>query len=815
MTINRRDFLAVVGGVAAGYGLSQVPLRRLVRMDDCPTYESGPGIEQWIRTSCQLCPGACGMEVRLVDGHPVGVRGNPLHPISRGGLCPVGAEAMHVLYSPDRIKAPLLRSGGGRGNGEWKKAGWDEALSFLTGRIRHLREQGQSDRIYVLDGLDRGLLSNLARKFLAELGSKSYFVDRAPNAVDAAMYLAQGVHRLPAYDLDQARTTLSFGVPLLEGWHSPVQAQQAVSGIRGSRTERDHRQLIQLDVRFSRTAHRADRFVRVKPGSYGGVALAIAYVLIRRGLYDQDFVEEHTFGFEDWVDENGQQHEGFKTFVLRQGRPQDLEEVTGVPTRTIAEIARAFGELRPAVAIADGAATAVSNGVPTALAIHALNALVGSVGRPGGCLFADPVPFLTWPSPSTTDSSQLSRRATNGHPFGLRDAEALRHRVATSGEKVGILFLLHANPLFSTPRAERFEDVLDDDSLVVSFSPFPDESSKYADVLLPDHTFLERWQDAVGPISFPNAVVGITRPVTEPMFDTRHTGDVLLQLARTATTKGEEVFPWKSFEEFLKHSAGGLFAAKRGSAFTSETRATEIAEMERRGWWIPEHQDFGALWDEMLATGGWWDPAYQHGLWGRVLRTPSRRFEFFSRRMYELVHDGNPQAQEVTERLRALGILAGGDAAFLPHYEPPRWSGESSRDSMLLHLVRPIVPNTAVMASLPWVRELMSSRVAWETWLEIHPEDADQLELEDGDLVRVSVGRRSFVARALLTTSVQPGLVSAPYGLGRKAGGRWARTRGTNPNVVIVPEFDKIAGTTQGQGTKVRISPAEKGVLHA
>ena len=134
---------------------------------------------------------------------------------------------------------------------------------------------------------------------------------------------------------------------------------------------------------------------------------------------------------------------------------------------------------------------------------------------------------------------------------------------------------------------------------------------------------------------------------------------------------------------------------------------------------------------------------------------------------------------------------------------------------MLLHLVRPIVPNTAVMASLPWVRELVNTRVAWETWLEIHPEDADRLELADGDVVRVSVGRRSFVARAILTTSVQPGLVSAPYGLGRQAGGRWARMRGTNPNVVIVPEFDKIAGTTEWQGTKVRISPAEKGVLHA
>ncbi|MFQ5504527.1 MAG: molybdopterin dinucleotide binding domain-containing protein, partial [Planctomycetota bacterium] len=352
------------------------------------------------------------------------------------------------------------------------------------------------------------------------------------------------------------------------------------------------------------------------------------------------------------------------------------------------------------------------------------------------------------------------------YPFALRDVEAMQREVKNRGGKIGVLFLVHANPFYSTPSAERLLEVLDENSLVVSFSPLPDESGRYADYVLPDHSFLERWQDAVGPSTFPNAVLGLTRPVSHPLFDTRHCGDVLLDLARRTVAGGRQSFPWSSFEDLLKWSVQGVFRARRGSVFTTHQEAAEIRQMERRGWWIPSHPSFTAFWNDALATGGWWDPSYPHGLWGRAFRTPSRHFEFFSRGLSLQVHardeggvngTGSDPGQ-VEKRLEALGIESTGDTAFLPHYEPPKFEGERNGHTLLLQLTRPMVPNTAVAATLPWVRELMSDRVAWETWVEIHAEDAGKLHLGTGDLVRVSAGSKSFLARAVITDSVPPGL---------------------------------------------------------
>jgi len=809
MSFTRRGFLSVVGGAATGYGLNQVPYRRLVGLDDLPDHMSVPGRERWVRTTCQICPGGCGMEVRTVDDRPVTVRGNLLHPISRGGLCAVGIESMHLLYSPDRLKAPLQRASARGAGAQWKPVAWDQALDTLAGRITELRAAGKADRVFLLDGYDRGLLSSLSRRMMDAIGSHNYFIDRAPSPLAGSVALGQGIRQPLAYDLENAHTILSFGTPLLEGWDSPMQGQRGVGAVRKAATEGANRSLIQLDVRRSKTAHRADVYLETRPGAFGAAALAIAYVLISQELYDTEFVAQHTIGFEDWTDDEGVKHTGFKSFVLSSCRPQDLETASGIPAREILEAAKLFAQQRPSVAIAGGEALAGPGGVAAGYAINALNALVGAIDQPGGALLMDPVPFADLGAPSA--AAKEGTPPPHG-PYAERDTEEMLRTIQATGEKPAILFLVHSNPFFASPQGDRFAEILGDDTIVVCFSPIGDESSQYADYILPDHTFLERWQDAVGPRTFPNAVLGLTRPVTDPLYDTRHTGDVLLDISRRASLDG---IAWASFEEALRESTKSVFDARRGSVFTNEREADEIREMERRGWWIPSHTSYDSFWAEALEKGGWWDPGYSFGMWSRVFQTESRRFEFISSDLRRRLAVGNPTPQELAAKLRDLGLPDTGEQAFHPRFDQPEWFGETGEDTFVLQLTRPLVPNTAVATSMPWVREALNPRVAWDTWAELNKERSHELGISEGDEIRLVCGANSIEVRAILSEAVPRDVVVVPQGLGRKAGGRWASTRGANPLALIDPNTEELTGTLRLQQMKIRIVKVAGGTHNA
>jgi anaerobic selenocysteine-containing dehydrogenase len=122
---------------------------------------------------------------------------------------------------------------------------------------------------------------------------------------------------------------------------------QAYSRLRRGRP--DHRaKIVQVESRFSITAAKADEWIPIEPGTEGALALSIARVIIEEGLYDRDFIENHAFGFEDWTDEDGEEHIGFKTSILKSYSPRTVAAVTGIPAGTIQRVAREFATTRPA-----------------------------------------------------------------------------------------------------------------------------------------------------------------------------------------------------------------------------------------------------------------------------------------------------------------------------------------------------------------------------------------------------------------------------------------------------------------------------------
>jgi anaerobic selenocysteine-containing dehydrogenase len=771
--ISRRTFLTVFG---AGAGLALLPaeFRDLLRaVAESERHWPGPGVETWVNSVCQLCPGGCGIRVRLLDGWPVKIRGNPDHPVNHGGLCPKGEAGLQAFYDPDRIRRPLKRVGA-RGEGQWQEIEWAEATATVAERLRGLRDTGRPEGLLVIGGQYRGLMRTLWDRFLEAFGSPNYVSTAVGcETSDAVLHLTQGARSQLGYDLENANYLLSFGFNLLEGSWSPVWQMRAYAHLRQGRP--GHRaKLVQVDVRFSTTAAKADEWLPIRPGTDGALALGIAHVLVRDRLYDAGFVQKHAFGFDDWTDDHGRRHKGFRTMVLHDYPPAEIASITGVPEKTIVRVAREFGQTRPALAIADRGVSRYSNGLSTRWAIHCLNALVGSIDAPGGVLVPREIPLAPLPPRPLDGVAKRGRgrpRADGaGGPHAPLASSAIQRLPAaiTSGTPypIEVAFLYYANPVFSQSRATGMQAALAKVPFVVSFSPYHDESTRAADLVLPDHAFLERWQDDPTPRNVGFAVLGIRQPVRPPLYDTRATTDVLFAIAQALGDPVRAALPWKDSEEFLKERIRGVYESRRG--MLASALESPWYESFRRAKASPPPASFDEFWAALLERGAWWDPEYRFGDWERTLRTPSGKFHFAS------------------PKLRATVGRSEDDPAYLfPRFERAQVVGQSDEFEfpLFLNVFRPLALTGGSTANIPYLLEIVGEHVrsSWESWLEIHPAAARRFGIADRDIVWVEspVGRVKL--RAQLHPGAPPDIVSVPYGLGHQSGGRWAAGLGVNP----------------------------------
>ena len=785
-TFDRRTFLKFAVGGAAGTAASGVSLKGISDLNAALANEqvrvpSGP--ESWATSVCTLCPGGCGLRVRLIGKRAVKIQGNPLHPISRGGLCPKGIAGLQELYHPDRLRKPM-RNAGSRDNPRWKDISWEEALSTISSRLRTLRDGGEARSAVILDRARTGLQPRLQRQFLAAYGSPNYFsMPTGMDGIQAAVRFQQGITDPVAYDLANSRYVLSFGVNLLEGWGSPVAVMRAFSRWRDTVSGR-RTKLVQIEPRFSMTAARADEWVALRPGTDAALAMGIAYALISEGLYDADFVREHTFGFDDWRDAEGKPHLGFKSLVKSDYRLNDVAKMTGVPADTILRLAREAAQNRPVVAIGGPQTSLLPGDSYTAMAVHSLNALLGSIDAPGGVLVQQSLPAATAVSGRELHSSDALARSTVELPAAI---------LARRPYGVQTVVLNQADPVFSLTNGDEFRRALREVPFVVSFTSFMDDSSALADLVLPTATGLESWQDTGSPPTVSNALFAVSPPVVRPHQDVRHAGDAVLAIARSLGGPVAAALPFASYEAYLHRYADELFAAQAGAVFGSTLEDTWNRLMERSGWWAPSYSSSDQLWEQMKQQGGWWEPAYSYREWARVLRTPSGRFEFYSQAL----------AEPARERARAARVEFD-DRACLPNQMP---LPEGSANFPLQLLVTEQLPLSGGQgAHLPYLQQIAGEHLfaSWDSWLEIHPETAHQFGIQDGAMVWVESRRGRVQARARYFEGARPGVVHVPLGYGRAAGSRWA-CRGANPLQIVEQKLDPLTALPLSSGTQVKV----------
>lgn len=744
-----------------------------------------------VMSVCQACPSACGIQARVVDGFAIKLEGNPVHPINQGALCPKGQASLEMLYNPDRIPGPLRRIGaaGSTNPADWQPISWREALTEITTRLQSLREAGESHRVAFALGETRGQMKDLFERFATAYGTPnvSRYDSVSHQLVKTASLLTLGRYDLPAYDLENTTFILNFGGSLLEAGRS---THRYISGISYSRRGGSNRsKMVTIDPRYSVTAAKSDEWLTINPGTDAMLAMGIARFIVGNKLYDEAFVRDYTMGFEDFNDENGVTHQGFRSLVLSEA--YDLErvaEITGVEATTIARLAGEFAQSAAPIAtlpIRGGLHTGNANGLYTAMAIMSLNALVGNLEKSGGVLIQRDIPYTDWPEyyVDETMTANLAQPRIDGaddDPLAESIMQNLGEGLSDSESySTDMLFLYHVNPSYIMPGGQTFADSLQNVGLVVDFSSFLTETAAHADLILPDHTFLERWQDVpwegLGYTGF-----GLAQPVIPPLHNTMHTGDVLLTVAQALGGSVRQALPYDTFVDLLQYR-------------TSTLENSNWETMTRIGKWGTGPHPFAERgaedWQNLVGRDR--RDLYQDG-----------RFDFWSRELFYRLSGILPAE---------VGIQATGDDVLMPHYEPVSYHGDEAEYPFILNTYQLMaLGDPEYTANLPTLQEIVGMHVGirWDSWVEMHHEEAEHLGLINGEQVWVESEFGRVQTRLKVVESNHPQVVNFPDGQGHTANGRFSNGRGANPNALLPPE-SALAGTASFSNTRVKIYKVE------
>jgi menaquinone reductase, molybdopterin-binding-like subunit len=739
--MKRREFIILSSVGAASASLLSAcghPEEKLIPAF-IPDEEYVPGIDYWKASTCGMCPAGCGIIVRTREHKANKIEGNPLHPVNRGALCARGQAGLQVLYNPDRIKGPMKRVGE-RGEGKWKEISWDEAIKTLADKLQETKAAGLGDKVVFATSAEQGLTGLVAEHFLAAYGSKLLVgADVFNQSWNQAAYgSAYGLNpvglRIPTFDIANARYLLSFGERFLETSDSPVVYSLAYGQFRRG-SGRARGKFVQIEPRMSLTGANADEWLPAAIGTEGIVALAIAQVIIREGLVRnvpaaESLLRIDLFGsaIADGLGSNPTPEVIDK--YLEGYAPEQTTTLTGIPAEKILRIAREFASSQPAIAfgsgtnqIGSGQHTAANHAVEQVRAIHYLNQLVGNLNRPGGVLLpeAEPTDLLAkWRAKNRTGWLPMTGEVA-------------------AGPTISALLMHQVNPVQNEPRiAERIKRL----PFVASFSSFMDETTLLADLVLPDHSYLESWDIRASQPFRPGVVVTLTQPVIKPELNTRQAADVLLSVLQEIG----QPLPFTSSEELVKQAVSE-FAPARAS-------------------------------DDDAAAEDSWANAVGHGVWVAEAQVKSG----------------------TANKPVSFGPSAGTALAAIRSFELQRVGDEDY--PLILLTYEHIALGKGLFANLPSLQELpdpMTSAM-WGSWVEINPRTAASLGIADADLVEVRTTEGSVTVPAVLYQAIRPDVIAMPHGQGHEAYGRYASGRGAN-----AAWLNPFALSTQGMTVRAKL----------
>jgi len=685
--LSRRDFIKLAGtGAATSAVLTGCgPAARYVRREPyqkMPEYTYN-GESTYYATTCRECAAGCGIVVRTVQGRAIKIEGNPEHPVNLGKTCARGQASLQGLYNPDRVTAPLHRLD--RGSDSAEPIDWDSAIDVVAAALQRTRPSEMAfllgpapDHIH---DLIREMTEAIGAPLPLRFGGLSIFESRA-TLVRACEQLF-GQPGLPHFDIGGADVVVSFGANFLETWLSPVAMTRGFAKMRRGDPER-RGYFVQLEPRLSQTAAKADEWIPIRPGSEARVAQAIGRIV---------------------SEVRGEPLP--RAFALADVAA--AAEEAGVDQARLQQVAERLARAERGLVIPGATVLGQPSGLVAALSIMALNASAGAIGRSGGVSIA----------PAAPAEDQYHR------PASAKDVLDLIVKMRQGGIKA--LFVHGTNPIFELPQSLGFQEALESVELIVSFATFPDETSLWADYVLPDHHPLESWGYQRVTTGTRQSTISGAQPVVSPLHNTRAIADVLLAAGSRASGALLTALPFTDELQYIQSKVTSLAQNTQGSfeAAGAETLAARF--QQHGGWW--------ALADS-LATAAVSDPSNQS------LETP-------------------PAAK-----------LEEGEFYLLP-FVSPTLADAGANKPWLQEIPDPM---TTVM---------------WNSWVEMNPATAHELGIENDDVVLLLSEAGAAEAPVYLYPAIRPDVVAVPYGQGHTRYGRYAANRGVNPLQLLLPQFNE------------------------
>ncbi len=534
---NRRDFIKISALGLGGLTLGGAAYRALANTLFTP--DSSNAIKNLSRTPtyCEVCFWKCaGWVYKNDDGRIWKVAGNDEDMCCNGRLCPRGTGGVGMFYDQDRLKTPLLRVGE-RGKQTFKPISWDEAFDYIADKMKSIAKVHGPECIALFThGSGGSYFGDLLKAFgSTNITAPSYAQCRGPREVAFIGTFGEGVESPEITDLRDTKCLVLIGSHIGENMHNG-QVQEMSDAIDKGAT------IITVDPRFSTAASKSKYWLPIKPSTDLALLLAWIHVLIYEELFDKKYVDKYTFGFD-----------ALKAHVKNM-TPEWAYGITTIKPDVIRDTAREMANASPSVIVHPGRhVTWYGDDTQRERAIAILNAILGSWGRRGGYFRPDKITIPTYPHPPFPEPKRTWRDAFPGK-YKLADlalasgiCEATIPTTARDCSFRG--WIVNGTNLIETlPNRKQTMEAIQALELLVAIDTMPMEITGWADVVLPECTYLERY-DSIRSGPHRKAQIALRMPATEPLYDSKPAWWMAKELSKRFDL--ENYFGWNTFEEML------------------------------------------------------------------------------------------------------------------------------------------------------------------------------------------------------------------------------------------------------------------------
>ena len=656
------------------------------------TSDPSPGGWQLIKSDCILCVSGCGIDAYVEDGKLVKVEGMAEHPLNKGKLCPRGYNLVEYANAEERLKYPMKKE-----NGEWKRISWDEALDTIASKLMKIKEEYGAHAVSIFNGsmaVENIELASFTQRFKGAFGTPNLIsVESICFRIRVIAHLLT-LGRFTSEDPEKSSCIVLWG-------NNPDQSRFMWADMIRERVEKDGLRLVAIDPKRTEIA-KVGLHLQVRPGTDTALGLAMLNVIISEGLYDKQFVEEYTIGFDELKEH------------VKEYTPEKVSEITWVPASDIRHAARMMATNKPMCIIPGTCSLAHSGSALQAeRLICILQAVTGNLDVPGGWAMTPllrltdlripveeepvgaaeyPIFYKTWGKAVPYGQSMLwPDQVLSEKPYPIK-----------------ALIVTGGNPALTMPESNKTVEAIKKLDFVAIIDPFMTETAELADIVLPACTFLEKM--GLGMVYGINAGIPyllLRKPLVDPPGEAWADWKFWTELARRMGLG--EYFPWNTDREVV--------------SMLLEPSGVTIEKLEEN--------PCGIFYDEKN-----YDARENFGF-----RTPSKKVELYSQALKDEGFDPMPTYHEPVQSPISTPGLA---------KEYPLILVTGARMKEFTHSQLRMMTNMR--------------RTAPEPIAEIHPTAARDNGIMDGEMVYVETRKGSIKMKARVTQDIAPKVVTIPHG---------------------------------------------------